>query len=690
MLKKIIILFVGIFSTTLISAQIVIDNNTPYDAPAWLVDNILLGGGVTASNIIYQGDSSQIGWFDAVNTNLGIDSGIVLCTGDVYALDPTNIGLGANPANIVADPDLLNVANSVPPLIGQTFTVSGINDVAILEFEFIPTSDSLKFNYVFGSQEYFGFENTQYNDVFGFFLSGPGITGAYSSPAGFPNGSINLAVVPGSNPPLPITISSINSVTPINQQYFVPNQGTALDTIDDADGMTTVLTARALVQCGETYHIRLAIADGADQGLSSYVWLEAGSFYSPPLEIIDELGIDSTVMEIPCNSSIMLTANGGAGATYQWFDSLGVVFGTDSSVIVGAGTYWVEATSLGCPVVSDTLRVIQDDSPVFDLGMDYNIPCNTTTFIDPVVTGGRGNPFYTYLWNTGSTDTILEVNQGTYILEVDDGTGCSFKDTLVITEDAAPLTVISGGGAICDDGSLATISFNFNGLLPWELTYTDGNINNTVTNIISSTYTFLSSVEGDYLIVNSKDVNSCVSDTLGSAHIRVNPLPLPVITPNDTTIYIGDIAELDAGKFVSYKWYTIEDSLVATTQVLEVADSGTFYIWVEDENGCTNVSDSAVVHTLPKTELFVPTAFTPNGDNHNELLAIKGVNIAEYNLKIFNRWGELLFESNVLEKYWDGSFENEKVAQGVYYYTIEALGEDNILFNLSGTVNVIY
>ena len=64
-----------------------------------------------------------------------------------------------------------------------------------------------------------------------------GISGPYA------NGAINLAIVPNSNPPLPITISSVNSVTPINQQYFIDNSG-GLDTIADADGMTTVLTGK--------------------------------------------------------------------------------------------------------------------------------------------------------------------------------------------------------------------------------------------------------------------------------------------------------------------------------------------------------------------------------------------------------------------------------------------------------------
>ena len=305
-MNKLNILIVLFLSYFMAKSQIVIDNNPPYDSPTWLVDDILLGGGVVAFNHAYQGDAAQIGWFNAINTNLGIDSGIVMCTGDIYALDPINNGLGFTPPiPSVTDPDLLNVAQSVPVMIGQSFTVSSVNDIAVLEFDFIPTSDSLNFKYAFGSQEYFTYENTQYNDVFGFFLSGPGITGPYYAPplvltvppTPNPFGSINLAVVPNTVPPLPITISSINSVTPINQQYFVDNSYITsnpfadLDTIADADGFTTVLTASALVQCGETYHIRLAIADGTDGGLSSYVWLEAGSFSSPLLNAYTIIGM---------------------------------------------------------------------------------------------------------------------------------------------------------------------------------------------------------------------------------------------------------------------------------------------------------------------------------------------------------------------------------------------------------------
>ena len=694
-MKK-LISFLLILSTYNLSAQIVIDNNFPYDDPLWLVDNVLLGGGIAASNITYLGDSSQIGWFNAINTNLGLDSGIVLCTGNVYELNPdTILGFGAV-QNTVTDPDLLTVANSVPAMIGQTFVVTSVNNIAILEFDFIPTSDSLSFKYVFGSQEYFTFENTQYNDVFGFFLSGPGITGPWSSPAAFPNGSINLAVVPNSLPPLPITISTIHNgqngaITPINQQYFVPNQGTALDTISSADGLTTVLTASALVQCGEIYHIRLAIADGSDQGLSSYVWLDAGSFYSPVLEIVDDLDIDSLVMNIPCNSTIKLSASGGVGATYEWYDSTAALISTDSFLTVGPGTYWVEATSSGCPVISDTLKVIADDPPSFDLGLDYNIPCNTKTLLEPLVTGGLGSLFYQYSWSNGSDSSSVMVPEGTYILDVDDGTGCIFKDTIIITEDAIPNATISGGGSICDDGTTTNIYFTFNGLLPWNLIYTNGADMISEDNILTSSYTIATLKSGIYDIVLADDINDCIADTFGSkVEVVVNLMPIAVINPSEITIYEGEVIDLIVGEYQSYEWYNTEDDLLSMYSDLSVTDSGSFYVIVTDENNCKDSSENAIVHTLSRTEIYIPSAFTPNGDDHNELFVIRGNYIVSYSMNIYNRWGEQLFVSNSIYKYWDGTFENNKVKQGTYFYVVEVIGEDENLFKKSGVVEVIY
>ena len=756
-MKNNLLIFLSFFILAEMQAQIIIDNTPPYDDPTWLVNNVLLGGGVVASNHSYQGEAVQIGWFDAVNTNLGINNGIVMCTGDIYALDPVNVGAGGFIPNTVTDPDLLAVANSVPGMIGQSFSVSSINDVAILEFDFIPTSDSLEFRYAFGSQEYFAYENTQYNDVFGFFLSGPGIAGPWA------NGAINLANVPGTNPPLPITISSVCNDPPdvMNPQYFVSNQN-GLSIIADADGFTTVLTANALVQCGATYHIKLAIADGSDSGLSSYVWLEAGSFSSPPLNIIDNLGIDSAYMSIPCNSTVVLTANGGSGATYQWFDASSVVFSTASSVTVGEGTYVVSADILGCAVLSDTLTVVEGDFPTFSFGPDLMIPCNSDTLINPIVTGGTtpytylwntgdisssldlpegsyqltvtdlygcsgsddlditydvapsvdlgadfnipcntkslvvpivvgGTAPYSYVWNTGDISSSLDLPEGSYQLTVTDIYGCSGVDDLEITYDAIPTADISGGGSICDDGETTTeVYFNFNGLLPWNLVFTDGNINYTTTNILLSNYTHITNTAGSYEIVQADDVNNCIASSVGVANVIVNSLPVAVITPSEVTVYENETVELTAGIYTFYEWYTVNDSLVSNEEILTVSDSGSFYIWVQDQNGCEDFSEIAIVNVVPITQLFIPNSFTPNDDEHNELFVIKGMNVVTFNIKIFDRWGEQLFESDSIDKYWDGKFNTKKVQQGAYYYNIEVLGKDKNMFNKSGEINVIY
>ena len=403
-------------------------------------------------------------------------------------------------------------------------------------------------------------------------------------------------------------------------------------------------------------------------------------------------------MEIPCNSTIKLTANGGIGATYQWFDSTNVLLSTDSFLIAGAGTYWVEASSFGCPVISDTLKVVSQDGPIFDLGIDYTIDCNTSTVLDPLVTGGLGQLFYQYIWtdinldSIISSDTFVVVDEGIYSLYLYDLTGCYYTDTIEINEEINPTTIISGGGSICDDGSsVVDISFSFSGLTPWSLIYNDGNKNYFIDNIMGTDTIIKTSLEGTYIIDSVLDVNGCLSNKEGLVEVIVHSLPSPIINPSEITIYTGDFVDLDAGNFLFYEWYVITDTIpINYERLLRVTEADSFYVWVEDTNGCVNISDTAFVYTQPLTQLFVPNAFSPNGDEHNELLVIKALNITYFNIVILNRWGQEVFTSNSIDKYWDGFFEAKRVPEGTYYYQIDVLGLDGKMFNQSGSLQVIY
>ena len=210
--KNISLLLCMLFLSYCSYSQIGISNSFPNNNPTYLIQNILIGSGVSVSNVSFSGNTIQIGYFSS-GASIGMNSGIVMSSGRALDADlngnpsrgSSGNGTPANGIQCVTNlntlcNDLYTVANSVSSLLGQSFSVWSINDMCVLEFDFVPESNTVRFDYSFGSEEYLYYVNTQFNDVFGFFISGPGITGSYSSPPGFPNGSENIAIIPGSNP----------------------------------------------------------------------------------------------------------------------------------------------------------------------------------------------------------------------------------------------------------------------------------------------------------------------------------------------------------------------------------------------------------------------------------------------------------------------------------------------------------
>ncbi len=227
----------------------------------------LVGSGVAISNVKYTGALRAAGTFTSSSNILGFTSGIVLSSGSAHNVEGTNCKNGLSVDNgEPGDADLNTI-------VGADSTT---NDAAVLEFDFIPTSSTLSFQYVFGSEEYPDFIG-EFNDVFGFFL-----TAEDSTP-------VNLALIPGTT--LPVSINNVNDgngsdIGPTNSQYYVNNQvyfmpGGPVPPVDtEPNGLTTVLTAQATVTPGLTYHIKLAVADANDFALDSNVFVQAGSLSS--------------------------------------------------------------------------------------------------------------------------------------------------------------------------------------------------------------------------------------------------------------------------------------------------------------------------------------------------------------------------------------------------------------------------
>jgi len=195
-MRSLRLFFVGAFTflNTLSFAQPITVSTV--QTPQQLVDNVLLGFGVTALNVTINGNpllantpQGNVAFFTNSNPAFPIDSGLILTTGNaIGAIGPNTMTSATNnnpPTPMVTtDPHLNDIA------------AGSVTNGVVLEFDFIPQGDSVIFNYMFGSDEYPEFSPSTFNDAFGLFLWGPGITGPYVQ-AGYPNGGVNIATIPG-------------------------------------------------------------------------------------------------------------------------------------------------------------------------------------------------------------------------------------------------------------------------------------------------------------------------------------------------------------------------------------------------------------------------------------------------------------------------------------------------------------
>lgn len=268
-----------------------VTTNTSY-TPTSLVNTVLLGGGVAAFNVTYTGYPNAIARFDATaGTNLGFTSGVYLTSGSVLAVDPLGWGGPDGPAG--PSSSLQSLSQYYPGDADLNALLSALNcapmtttDAAVLEFDFIPVTDTIQFQYRFGSEEYNDYvgdlctgTSFEFNDVFAFYLQG------VTTP--FPK--TNIALIPGTSTPVSIyTVNNGNSFGAsmgpcMNCAYYVDNYTGPINVV--YDGLTTILTAVALVVPGQTYHIKLAVADAVDNAYDSGVFLKANSFTSFPLPV---------------------------------------------------------------------------------------------------------------------------------------------------------------------------------------------------------------------------------------------------------------------------------------------------------------------------------------------------------------------------------------------------------------------
>ncbi|MCL2657513.1 MAG: choice-of-anchor L domain-containing protein [Betaproteobacteria bacterium] len=249
-------------------AGLVVDSLESGDTTVEAMVNSLLSNnsGITVSNIQYTGANIASGTFSGGSGILGFENGIVLTTGNA------NFVIGPNNGSGYSYYDWSNQGPAGDSMLDQI--ASGPTyDAAVISFDFVPTGNFVEFTYVFGSEEYSQFVNSDYNDVFGFFING-----------------VNYALVPGTDDSVSINTincggptaagAPANHVNETNCEYYRDNPSSDPSIDIQLDGLTTVLTVRAPVNAGEVNTMYLAIANVMDPLWDSAVFLEAGSLTS--------------------------------------------------------------------------------------------------------------------------------------------------------------------------------------------------------------------------------------------------------------------------------------------------------------------------------------------------------------------------------------------------------------------------
>lgn len=815
-MKKLYLLF-WIFCSHWANAQLTAVVGT---SNATALAQMMAGSGVTVSNAGFFGhcDSAVSAgkFFASPNSVFGLDSGIVLSTGNVVT-SPTAVGVNilssqtpgtcgaaqfasAN-TNGGSDPDLV--------VLGSSIT---INDACVLEFDFTPLGDTIKFEYVFGSEEYDIF-NCSINDIFGFFISGPGITGPYSG------GSANIALVPGTT--FPVAISTINNglnafpgsscfnntggLGPFTQYYVsnIDSFNAGIVTNMSYTGFSKTLTAIAVVQPCSTYHLKLAVGDASDNIYDTGVFLKAASLQSNIISVKLKAGlggsnpyviegcdsakltftrriISGTVLPDTVHMVIGGTAQNGIDYlhvqdtvifTSNINDTLRTIdiFAYNDGIPEGSEYIMIYIQSGCSATITDSIKIEIRDSLSFTLLNHDTAIClgnsvNVTGLVDSGINilwtppnGVLNQQLLNTVISPAQTGTQYYTVTGTYATCTPVSKGFTIKTDPVPVISPLPDIELCEGEQVQINATVnppfayniswipSTDLINTTGYSPTFVGTTSQNIDFTVTSpnagctatdqfhvqvwpfaagaIMDDTIVcdgdpiqlWVSGGNGQYLWYPATNLScdSCanpVVSTLGTetyyavlldphgcqdtldVMVTIEPPFTMNLLNNDTTIYMGESVQLMVEGTAPFLFWTPTDYLGFSQSHDPVAtplEDITYVVTgVSLFNGCPK-TDSVRIHVIMQ-DVFVPNAFSPNGDGLNDLFKVtcrKLINVEEF--RILNRWGNVVFSTNDIRQGWDGKYKGVPQDPGVYYYMMHVSYPNGKTAFLKGDITLL-
>ncbi len=392
------------------------------------------------------------------------------------------------------------------------------------------------------------------------------------------------------------------------------------------------------------------------------------------------------------------------GPIYDWYSDAGLTtaIGTPGAYSTSTGTVYIEVTDAnGCsnnidvdltvnplPTATSTSSDLCDDGSgqaTFDLtGLESTIDGGAGNTIDWYADAGLTTPIATPGAFTSASTTV-------YVEVTDPTTSCTNSTSVDLNVTAAPSApTVSSDASYCEGETIADVSAaGSGGTITW---YSDPSL----TNVVGTGTTFSPSVSGtgSTIYYATEDVGGCTSE-VDSVIITVNANPVAAFTASPTSGNVPldvDYTNNSTGSNLTYDWAFGDGNNSSSQDPSNTFnDLGTYttLLTVTDDNGCMDTT-STVITVAGESVLIIPNIFSPNGDGINDIFNVEGTNITEIRGTIMNRWGQIMFQFDLLEMGWDGrTTAGLEAVEGTYYYIIDATGQDGTVYNYQGPFQLV-
>jgi gliding motility-associated-like protein len=315
---------------------------------------------------------------------------------------------------------------------------------------------------------------------------------------------------------------------------------------------------------------------------------------------------------------------------------------------------------------------------------------------------------------TGNTPAFNAINNGstpaTATISVTATASSCPGPPATYTITVNPITTGTTNVAICQGDSMLIGGVYYS--TPGSYTDTTTNVYgcdsiltyNLTVNIVSVETNQLIICDGDSVLLNGNYYSSAGTypftftsaagcDSIVIYELAIDPPPVINILAEATSIILGESSQLTAYTGfpnTTYSWSPPEglSCTLCPNPIASPSQSGWYYVTTTNQNGCSS-TDSIYIEVDGTTNIYVPNIFSPNEDGNNDIYLVRGKGIELFNLAIYNRWGQLIFESNDIEKGWDGTKNGSMLNQGVFVYKLNVTFRDGDEFNQTGNITLV-